>query len=145
MDAPQPQKERGQPAGRPPTTWARPSFTSAIALRCEITRCSMACCSRGYAAILPLRICGPEKSQGMVTLHSDTLTDGREGRASEALDEITRKEATSTRRLCMQDSICEACPKTSANKCEAKIGSKTADSCFRNPQPGSFAILRNVP
>jgi hypothetical protein len=69
----------------------------------------------------------------MVTLHSDTLTEGREGRASEALDEITaKKEATNTRLLRMQDSICEACPKTSATKCEAKLGPRTADSAFRD-------------
>jgi hypothetical protein len=58
----------------------------------------------------------------MVTLHSDTLTEGREGRASEALDEITtKKEATSTRLLRMQDSICEACPDAEANNFLAKI------------------------
>jgi hypothetical protein len=96
-DAPHPQKERGQPAGRPPTTCPRPPVTSAISLRCEIAGCATPCWPCGYDAILPRRICETEKSQGIVTLHSEAATEGREGRASEALDQSTTKnDAKST-------------------------------------------------
>jgi hypothetical protein len=68
------------------------------------------------------RNCGPEKSHGIVTLHSDAVTDRWEGRASKALDEnTTKKDATSTKLLLMQDSIREACPDAEANKFGAKM------------------------
>ena len=61
----------------------------------------------------------------MVTLHSDTLTESREGRASEALDEITtKKDATSTELLHISGlPMYEACPNAEINQCWAKLGS----------------------
>ena len=50
-------------------------------------------------------------------LHSDTLTEGREGRASEALKESTKKEATINRLLRMQNSGSRSLPRAEANKC----------------------------
>ena len=78
IDAPQPQKDRGQPAERPPMTLPRPPFTSASSVRCEIARGARLCWFRRCDAILARRICELAKSQGMVMLHSDTLTEGRE-------------------------------------------------------------------
>lgn len=95
----QPQKDRVQTAGRPPTTLPRPSFTSANSVRCKIARGARLCWIRRRDATRARRICESAKSQGMVMLHSDTLTEGREGRASEALEER------------------EACPRAAAKKC----------------------------
>lgn len=72
-------------------------------------RCSKPGRSAGYDEG-PRRNCGPEKSQGIVTLHSDAVTEVREGRASETLDESTIKKDDRRTSLRMQDSICEACP-----------------------------------
>jgi hypothetical protein len=139
IDAPQPQKERGQPAGRPPTTWPRPPFISAIASRCEVAGCSCRWCSLRYDANLSRRYCGPEKSQGMVALHSEAVTEGREGRASEALDESTiKKDAIRTRVLRMQDSICEACPDAEANNCWAKMRLSALVAMRKKHKRGTF-------
>ena len=73
MDAPQPQKERGQPAGRPPTTCPWLLSTAAIAFRYDVVRCSKL--ARAEYDVGRGPNCGPEKSHGIVTLHSDAVTD----------------------------------------------------------------------
>lgn len=65
----------------------------------SIARGARLCWIRRRDATRARRICESAKSQGMVMLHSDTLTEGREGRASEALEER------------------EACPGAAAKKC----------------------------
>ena len=78
IDAPHPQNERGQPAGRPPTTCPFPSVIAAWARR-GVERGSLEdeCLARFG--------CIPETSHGIVTLHSGAKD--RYGRASKALDE----------------------------------------------------------
>jgi hypothetical protein len=106
MDAPQPQKERGQPAGRPPTTGPR-ALSVATSLACEITRCPRRYCSLGYEANPARRTCEPEKSQGIVTLHSGDWT---EGRAFEVLNEIATKKVAKSTNLRIQNSILRSLP-----------------------------------
>jgi hypothetical protein len=74
-------------------------------LRCTISRCWKPRCSREYDAGPPRRNWETDKSQGIVMLHSEAATEGRTGRASEALGERTTKtDAKSIILLRMQDS-----------------------------------------
>ena len=99
VDAPQPQKERGQPAGPPPTTLPRPPFTSASSVRCEIARGARLCW---------FRRCDAHLRVGEVAGHGYVAFGHIDGRA---LEESTKKEAISNRIIRMQNSGSRSLPR----------------------------------
>jgi hypothetical protein len=92
IDAAQPQKECGQPAGRPPTI--RP-LSSTLAIWIVVALPVTSRGARMRNAVVRTRMFEPEKSQGMVTLHSGGAARwDRKGRAPAAVDEIAIMKAT---------------------------------------------------
>ncbi len=91
MDAAQPQKECGQPDGRPPTTWPG---ASAVAIRTTAGLIASRCMGNRNA-VMPVRMFEPVKSHGMMTLHSRGAAGwDRTGRASATPEEIAKINAT---------------------------------------------------
>ena len=110
IDAPQPQKDRGQPAGPPPTKLPRQPFTSASSVRFEIARGARLCWFRRCDAHLRV---GEVAGHGYVAFgHIDGRSRGRGARGK-----VQRRRQQVIEFYACRTPVREACPREEVNKC----------------------------